>query len=208
MRLTFTRESSYALLFDGYGDEPVIGDASTSAFASDRALRRIADMSPDATILVLLREPVDRAYTTYRRLCLVGREVLPTFEEALAAECDRRTAGWEPIWWYAESSRYAGHLERYLREFPEGNVHVWFYDDLQASPLAAVQQVYRCVGLDDTFVPDLTRRYNRSAGLPSTAGPLLDATARRLQEEFAGDVERVAELVGSVPSSWRERCRS
>lgn len=202
VRLSFTRESSYAALFAWHDGERLVGEASTSSLGSERATERILAMAPDASILIILRDPVDRAYATYRRLCLVGRERLRTFEEALAAEDARLAAGWEPIWAYAQSGRYAEHIERHLRCFPAGRVHVLFYDDLAADPSRTVRRLYARLGVDDTFRPDLRRRYNRSAGLASPAGPLTGATARSLRDCYADDLARLVELIGPVPSSW------
>ena len=80
---------SYLSLFQGAGRRRRIGDASTNYLVSPESPRRIAEQFPDAKILVVLRNPADRAYSLFRLLCYWGLETVTPFEKALAREEQR-----------------------------------------------------------------------------------------------------------------------
>jgi len=87
----FVRElEDYLALYRGVRGEKRIGDASVQYLSSRAAPERIREFSPDARFIVLVRNPVDIAYSLHGQRLAGGGEDIEDFEEALAAEPDRR----------------------------------------------------------------------------------------------------------------------
>ena len=85
--------------------QAAIGDASTTYLPSPESPARIHARYPDARIVILLRNPADRAHSLYSLLCQLGFEWIAPFERALAAEAERsgdpRFKRDNPFWYYA-----------------------------------------------------------------------------------------------------------
>jgi hypothetical protein len=71
--------------------------------------------------------------------------------------------------------KYYPQLRRYYDAFPRNRIHVFLFDDMRKNTLGTVQQVYRFLGVDPTFVPDLNTPHN-IGGMP--ANPRLDRLLR------------------------------
>lgn len=156
--------AAYERLFDGVAGQRAVGEASHWYLYHPGAPARMRQIVPEARLLAVLRNPVDRAYSTYLHLRRTGQETLPTFTAALDAEAGRIADGW--AWGhYTRRGFYHAQLQRVYAAFPAAQVHVMLYDDLQADPLKLMQDAYRFLGVDPTFVPDLSLRFQQS-GIP------------------------------------------
>jgi hypothetical protein len=154
---------TYLSLFGGAKRQRAIGDASTNYLVAPESAGRIHAQYPDAKILVILRNPAERAFSTYRFLASLGLETATTFEKGLALE-PRRTADerfkreTELLYYaylYFQSSLYGEQLERYYRLFPPEQIHVVLQEDLRKEPLKTVQAMYSFLGVDPAFEPEL-----------------------------------------------------
>jgi hypothetical protein len=139
-------EREYLALFRGAGSEELLGEASTSYLWDEEAAERIKRRVPDARILVMLRDPVDRAYSHYWNDVREGLEKR-SFEEALAEEGQRSgRGGWGVTSLYIDCGRYADQVSRYLDRFGEA-VRVDFLEDYVSDKAATVADVYSFLGL-------------------------------------------------------------
>jgi hypothetical protein len=166
-RQRITDLERYQALFRRTGDAKAVGEASSIYLYSTAAPKRIHHYLPDVKLIALLRNPVDRAYSGYRYSIRDGKESLGSFEEALAAEAERIAANWHPIWHHKSLGFYALQLKRYLQLFPRTQLRVHTYDSFQAKPVEVLQDVYRFLGIDPGFVPDVRVRHNVS-GTPKS----------------------------------------
>lgn len=137
----------------------VTGEASPYYMYAPTVPARMAQVAPDARLLVLLRDPVDRAYSHYQERVNAGAESL-TFEDALEAE-NRRLAGEaermsrDPNYYsaahdyysYRDRGIYLPQLQRLHASYPQ-QVLVLRSEDLYTSPQAAFDTVCDFLGLD------------------------------------------------------------
>jgi hypothetical protein len=116
----------------------------------------------DPQIIIILRNPVERAFAAFAELTMEGREFL-SFEDALRQEPKRIAEGWRPTWFYQDAGFYSHQVKAYFDHF--STVKVCLFDDLKQDPGALVQNLYRFLDVDASFKPDMTTNYNFS-GIP------------------------------------------
>lgn len=201
---------AYRDLFRGAQAGQRRGEASPSYLYFTDCYERIrGTLGEDVKLFVLLRNPVDRAFSNYLHVVRTGRETLG-FVDALDAEDDRIRAGYGDFWRYQDHSRYADRLERLLEVFPAENVQVLSFHELTADPTEVVQRACRFLGIDDTYEPPNTGRVYNAArstrkGRAATwlAGPssVKDVVKRLVTPAVADRVRalRDAVLAGGAP---------
>ena len=117
----------------------------------------------DVKIIIILRNPIERAFSAYMHLVRDNREFL-TLEEALDQEENRKRQNWEFIWYYKDVGFYYNQVKAYLESYSK--VKIYLFDDLKRNPLDLVQDIYRFLEVDDLFVPsNIGEKFNIS-GVP------------------------------------------
>lgn len=156
-----------------WAGQPLIGDARAAHLYLSYVPRRIFDTVPDARLVAILRNPVERAFSHWWMQRCHGRDLLG-FDDALRENWQAigngdsyEGARAEQLWRahlapardhrgvrpvtarpYVEAGHYADHLERYLRHFPRARLCVLFHDDLRRAPLDTMRRLYEFLGLD------------------------------------------------------------
>src|SRR5579872_275792 len=147
----------YQRLFSGAGDAAAIGEASTCYLWSPGAPDRIAAAIPNAKIVVLLRDPADRAYSQY--LHGVGNGAIRwTFREHIRRNLADRSGRFSIHYPFLELGLYSDQLRRYLDRFA-GNVWIGFHDEFRARATEVLKDLCRFLGVTEEFSPDLTRHH-------------------------------------------------
>ena len=151
-------EAEYLHLFDPAKPGQKSGEASTWYLYSISAAREIHDFNPDMRIMVVLRNPVDVMYSEHSQLIYNVIEDTASFEEALAAEPDRRAGRRIPSGpinienlFYRHSVRFAEQLERYFDVFGRERVHVMLWDDLRRDGATTIRGALEFLGVDPTL---------------------------------------------------------
>jgi hypothetical protein len=153
----------YCRLFEQAGKSKAIGEASTeNLYHSEKAIPYIQQYLGNPKIIISLRNPVERAFSAYTYLLSENREFL-SFEEGLEQEEKRRRDGWRQIWFYQDAGFYFRRVKAYLENF--GDVKICLFDELKKTPVSLVQDIFRFLGVDPSFVPDVTTRY-KTSGIP------------------------------------------
>ena len=145
----------YSRQFRDAGASVAVGESSPTYLYSPAAAERIAEILPDARLIVILRDPVDRAYSDYLHARTFGRESL-SFEDALQEEvrgkrlwsADRSLQGS-----YLSRGRYAEHLQRFLQPRDGRSLQIIMFEDLRDSPFGTFSSVCSFLGIDSAFEP-------------------------------------------------------
>jgi len=221
---------AYEAQFAGIRDEIAVGEASPWYIYAPQVPERVKRDLPQAKFIAMLRNPVDRAYSAYGMLRLSQREPVGDFLRAFQLEQDRIDASWEPLWHYKSMGMYYEQIKRYYDCFGEKQLRVYLYDDFDARPFAVLRDVFRFLGVDDDFLPDISVRLNQSyvpkrGQLGSLLRDLVPSAARRrvralvpigapakasldrptrtyLSEVFREDVLRLQALLKRDLSAW------
>lgn len=123
-------------------------DGSTLYLSISGSASRIRAAIPDAQIIAMLRNPVERAYSAYKHLVRDGLEDAPSFEDALEREESRIRQGWSPLWHLRRSGMYAGQLEPYFECFPEDQIFVGIFEELVRNPPEFLAELCAFLRLD------------------------------------------------------------
>jgi len=152
---------AYQHLFRGASGEKAIGEASHSYLYEPRAAAEIRRYIPEARLIAILRNPINRAYSHFLHMVRSGAEPVDDFAQALREEKVgiRRERTFQD---YIGRGLYYEQLERYFGIFPREQVRVYLYEDLSDAPVRTVQDAFRFLEVDDSFVPDVSLRRNVS----------------------------------------------
>jgi hypothetical protein len=189
----------------GLAPGTLTGEATPYALFHPLAPRRLREIAPEAKLIVLLRNPVDRAYSHYLLERARGDELLE-FSAALDAEPHRlkdeearlsrdptyRSAA-HRHYSYAARGDYAPQLERWFEFFPREQILVVHSEDLYQRSAETYARVARYLGIE----PEIRGPF---AVFNQTSGPPLDRRIRaRLSRHFAPLNARLADLLGWDP---------
>jgi hypothetical protein len=143
-RVAVTDRDAYLDLYPQDHDYLVLGDASVSTlYYHEESLPEVVRTNPEMRLVVLLREPVGRAYSSHQYMRARGLEPVEDFLAAVELEGERKQEGWHHIWHYTSMSRYADSLEAVYAAVPREQVGVWFHDDLDTDYLGTVSSILR-----------------------------------------------------------------
>jgi Sulfotransferase domain len=203
--LNFARgEAWYRANFGRQGQPGVNLDSSPYYLFHPLAPARAGALLPQARLVVLLRDPVRRAYSHYWHERDKGREPL-SFEDAIAAEPERIGRAAEQLasgaierspehqyFSYLARGRYAEQIARWLLHFPREQLLVLRFEELAREPLPVLNRTLRYLGLPEVGSARLEPRNTRSYP------PLDPATAERLRDYFAPHEAALAQLLGET----------
>ena len=117
-------------------------------------------MIPDCKIIICLRNPFDRAYSHYRMNLWTGNSNEFDFYKALVEDYDYKPKVWGNAHLYTEIGLYYQQVKRYLDLFGKDNVKIIFTEDMKKNAAQVVKELYEFIGVDSSFVPDTSTRYN------------------------------------------------
>ena len=154
---------NYIELFRDVNKEKAIGEASTAyLYYYERAIPQITQFLGNVKIIIILRNPIDRAFSAYTHLLRDQFETLP-FETCLRLEEKRIKENWSILNFYKDVGFYYKQVKTYKETFTD--VMVSLFDDLKEAPLSLAKDIYGFLGVNTSIVPDTMTRYNVS-GIP------------------------------------------
>ena len=131
------------------------GKVTPQYFSNAWVPRKIHAMMPDVRLLVILRHPVDRAFSNYRMAFRTGKESRGFNELALDYVKNNTRIN------YFTHGEYGTLLSRYLEHYSSNQLLVLFLDDLKNSPETLLDSIWRYLGVNGGYVPsNLGKRYN------------------------------------------------
>jgi hypothetical protein len=140
-----------------------IGEATPSYMYEPEAITRMAATIPNARLIVILRNPIDRAYSHYWQNRSLGKETM-TFEDAIDDEPRRlglNPSGDGKLPSYLNRGNYLPRLQMVTQHFPRESLLVLIFEDMIRDPLLAYATACQFLEVDDAFVPhNLSERIN------------------------------------------------
>jgi hypothetical protein len=174
------------------GRETITGEGTPSYLLHPLAAERMAGVIPDAKLIVLLRNPVDRTYSAYHHRAK-NREKIQTFEETVEAAFDAPNAG------FLSQSIYVDHLLRWSKFFDREQMLVLKSEDFFERPREVLKLVLDFLDLPDWEPGASELRDKVNKGKYEQGMDL--AIRRRLEDFFAPHNRRLYEYLG-VDFGW------
>jgi hypothetical protein len=180
----------------------ITGEASPYYLFHPLAPGRVASILPEARLVAVLRNPVDRAYSHYQKERRKGTEFLP-FEEALEAESERVPGEREKLvadptyrsmahqrFSYLARGIYVDQIEAWRQWFPEKQLLVLNSEDMFRQPEAAVRSVCDFLELPD-WSPSISQEPRATRYTPMSP-----SARRRLVDHFRPHNARLFQHLG------------
>lgn len=146
------------------------GEFSTSYLYSRTAPAAIKSLYPDAKLIAVLRNPVDRAYSQYHNAIKAG-EIIPDLPFAQYVKDEPSVV---------EQGLYHEQLTRYRAAFPEDQMLVLLYEDIATDPVAFMRHIYDFLGVDPAFVAGMVNQRVNIARRPRAVS--IDRAMHRVSE--------------------------
>ncbi len=174
--------ADYESLFDGVSGEVAIGEISpNSLFCYPDAVADIKTYVPDAKLIAILRNPVERAYSDYlMNVREIRGNLKPLGEQVKTSATTSHTL--------LKGLYYEG-IKHFLTSFEPNQVKIFLYDDLCRDSSGLMRELYDFIGVDNGFEPDTAQR-SQTAQVPKnqsinqllrTDNPLRTAAANLLR---------------------------
>jgi hypothetical protein len=205
----------YETLFGAAPAGVLRGESTPFYLYNRRAQLRIRELIPDAKLIVILRDPVERAHSNWTHLWSAGLDPVGDFVLACEQEQERIEAGWADFWHYTALGRYGEQLEHLYTVFPREQVLVFRYRALVEDPARVLDRICAFLGVPRGVVTELPRenvtahphRSLRHRGMSKALR--IAAAADRLPGASAvtGSLERILQRDGRPrqPLTWEQR---
>lgn len=185
----------YAKVFSFAPPSAVIGDITPAyAILPDAGVAHAAWLMPEANIIYILRDPVERMVSGAWHELMLGRKGkdLPTWEEFKSELQGERCRS---------RSRYSQTIKTWQQHFPSQRLLIIFHDDIVSRPHYVLQKVcdHLKVSYDPSFFPSVDTRINSNKAIPAE---YLEPARQLARELCEGEIARLSELVSSIPEKW------
>jgi len=183
--------------------EIITGEATPSYINHPKAPERIFSMIPNIKLILLLRNPVDRAYSHYFQSVKLGRENL-SFEKAIDIEAERLQGEEKKMltnedyyslayhnFAYLSSGIYIKQLKNWKNIFSEEQLTIIKSEDLFSNPSSVLKQTFDFLNLPDWKLKKY-ERYNYNPNQPQ----MDNSIRKRLVEFFKPHNKKLYEFLG------------
>ncbi|HXO24787.1 MAG TPA: sulfotransferase [Streptosporangiaceae bacterium] len=212
------RRADYEALFAQAPAGTLRGESTPLYLYDPAAMRRIRDTLPDARLIVIVRDPVERAHSNWTHLWSAGLEPVADFVRACDEEERRIAAGWASFWHYTRLGRYGEQLQYLFTLFPREQVLVLRYRRLVDEPAQTLDQICAFLGVPTgvlthmprhnvTSHPELTLAH-RTVSLAQRAGSAVGSRVPGLTAAtLTGPLERFLQRHSRErqPLGWEQR---
>jgi len=169
--------SDYLQLFKESYNEKCIGEISNGYLYSKIAAKEIYDFNPNAKIIIVLRDPVERAFSHWL-MDLRGDDVCrKSFLDAINEDQNNKEKGWGKSHLYIELGMYYEQIKRYLDVFPQEQILILLFDDLKNDQENFFSKLFTFLEIE--HIPIDTNKKQNVASIPKF--PMLNSIIRKLK---------------------------
>jgi len=183
-------KKNYLNLFKNVKDEKIIGEASPSYLSDPDAPKLIYQVSPDAKILISLRDPVERVYSHYLMLKRLGSKISTFHNQIEISLNEKKNKKEDKI--LLENGLYFQHVKRYLSIFRKEQVKIIIFEDFVKDTKSTLKEILNFLNLKNElhdFKPEVYNKYGEVRG-PLSQKILQNMTLRRISEMFISPSKR------------------
>jgi len=152
----------YLKLFQCVRHEKAIGEASACYLWSESAPANISSRFHGAKILMILRNPIERAVSQYAHM-LSFAETRITFREYMDNALHSTSTRIGELYPFLKFGLYYEQVKRYQSAFAADRIQIHFYEDFSRDPPSVLRAIFRFLLVDPNFAPDLSNRHMESS---------------------------------------------
>ncbi len=151
-------EEKYNTLFNTQKKDVIFGEGSVSYLFYPNVAQDIKAYNPIAKIIIMLRNPIDRAFSHYLMDYRLGL-VSDSFEDIINKKSKHKNAH---LFYqqYIKVGEYATQLKRYFDVFDKENILLIDYEDFKSDVVGTVDLVYSFLNVSAEFVADVNKKHN------------------------------------------------
>lgn len=147
------RWEDYLELFRDTTTEKAIGEISNGYFYSRVAAKNIAKKCPGAKIIMILRDPIDRAFSHHKMYLWGGYETESNFLLAVEKDFNRTKKGWGVSYLYIELGCYYEQVKRFIDTLAREQIQILSYDDWRRDNQRVLNRIFFFLGVDPMALP-------------------------------------------------------
>src|SRR5262249_48493639 len=210
------RRTDYEALFASAPAGALRGESTPFYLYDHAAQRRIRELIPHAKMIVILRDPVERAHSNWTHLWSAGLEPVGDFVRACAEEDARVAGGWAPFWHYTRLGRYAEQLEHLFLRFPREQVCILRYRALLDTPALALDDICAFLGVHQGIITRVPRENvtaqpsgsltHRTVAPPRPGGAPLARRGRHCPGPWSASCSRTRAIASRCPGRSARPC--
>ena len=187
-----------------FGRIPMIyrtGEITPAYLNVPHAPALVKSYCPKVKIFVILRNPIDRAYSHWKVGVWAEHKIPPgtSFSEAF-----NHGHPWPGPFWNSlkEKGNYIRYLKRWYEYFPKEQIKIFWYDDLIKDSLKTIRELYGWVGVDPSFTPPkYNKKYNENN---SGYNPIMKTEDREMALDFyLPTIEKLEKFTGRDLTAWK-----
>jgi hypothetical protein len=134
----------YDRYYEKSSSSQILGDSTVTYGRDVHALQRVAEYNPEAKIIYLLRNPINRAFSHYWHE-KKKRKISFKFEELFT--------NYDLFENWIKPGFYAQHIDQIMKLFPEKQILILLTDDINNHPHRVLREVFEFIGVDPNFLP-------------------------------------------------------
>jgi hypothetical protein len=138
--------------------ETAIGEASACYLWSETAPGNISARFPDAKVLMILRNPIERALSQYAHM-LSFADTRITFREYLNAALRSNSTRIGELYPFLRFGLYYEQVKRYQSAFAKDRIQIHLDEDFSRDPRSVLRATVRFLSVDTDFAPELSNRH-------------------------------------------------
>jgi hypothetical protein len=180
-------EKYYHSFFSGFKNQKVIGSAFVHMLPCLKAIDRVYHYNPNMKFIVMLRNPIDRAVSSFKYAIRNGWEdSSTTIMSALKLEQDRlKQEEYNLTYFY--NGLYNLHLTNWMKKFPKENFIILKQEDLQNAPQQTMDALFNFLHVTNRSI-DTSNKYNVASGVHN----------RNLQKFMLAKRNPVSRILGAI----------
>lgn len=191
--------AAYHTHFQPVSPDQLLGEATPAYLYWNPCAERIHAYHPGIKLIMILRNPIERAYSHWNMSVHRGVEPL-SFMEALLQEKARLAGspgGQNKPYSYTDRGFYTRQIERYFARFPRNNLLILKYDDVVNDYIKSFQRVCQFLSIDGLFMPA-----QQIVHAIPYAGKITPQEWHYLAGLFEDEITRLERLLGWSCGHW------
>jgi hypothetical protein len=143
--------------------KPVLLKGAVNYIYEELCAERIKNYNPESKFILILRDPVKRAFSAYQYFKKLGSEQR-TFDEAIKDELDNNFNQFTSKYNFAYTTHgfYYNQISNWLKYFERNRFLILNYEDIFKSPVHALKKTFNFLGVEQNFSPHQLNTVNKT----------------------------------------------